>query len=458
MSVHLESLAAPEPDGSLSGIWPTSARRVNGEVHVGGVPVTALAGEFGTPLFVLDELDMRKRARAWKNAMDTAFSGLAGATVFYAGKAFLSVGVARWMNEEGLAIDTCSEGELSAALRAGVPGAKLGLHGNNKSQAEIELALEHRVAHLVVDSLAELALIEKIAASQDVVAPIVLRVTTGIHAGGHEYISTAHEDQKFGLSVASGAAFRAIEETLAAPHLELAGLHSHIGSQVLSVEAFAAAAMAILKLRTEAAREHGFVIPEVDFGGGFAVRYTVVDSVPPPPAEFARVLADCVHEHVRTSGLDAPHVSIEPGRSIAGPAAISLYTVGTIKQVQLDEGSRRYVSIDGGMSDNIRPALYGANYTAALVNREPNSETVRSRVVGKHCESGDVVVKNVALSADLKAGDILAIPVTGAYGRSMASNYNLLPRPGVVAVREGQARWLVRSENVEDLLSLDSEA
>ncbi len=458
MPMSLENLAAPEPDGSTSGIWPVTVRRVDGELTIGGVTVSSLAADFGTPAFVVDEEDARRRASAWKNAMDDAFADLADAEVFYAGKAFLSVAVARWMSECGLAIDTCSEGELRTALAAGVPGEKLGLHGNNKSRAEIELALDANVAHLVVDSLAELALVESIAAERDAVAQIVLRVTTGVHAGGHEYISTAHEDQKFGLSIAAGTAERAVEETLAAPHLQLVGLHSHIGSQILATEAFAKAAAAILELRRKVASSTGHVIPEVDLGGGYAVRYTVLDDVPPSPADYAKVLADAVRAHVEDSGLPAPRISIEPGRSIMAPSTVTLYTVGTVKSVQLDEGSRRYVSIDGGMSDNIRPALYGSDYTAALASRVPSADTVRSRVVGKHCESGDIVVKNVGLSADLGPGDILAVPVTGAYGRSMASNYNMLPRPGVVAVCDGQARWIVRPETVQDLLALDTEA
>ena len=236
------------------------------------------------------------------------------------------------------------------------------------------------------------------------------------------------------------------------------GLHSHIGSQILSLEAFAAAAQAILALRAEAFTSFGVTIPEIDFGGGYAVRYTVLDDVPPAPIDFAKALAGAVTVHVIETGLPAPTVSIEPGRSIAAPSTMTLYTVGTIKSVQLEAGSRRYVSVDGGMSDNIRPALYGADYTAALANRAPSEENVRSRVVGKHCESGDIVIKDVALSANLGPGDVLAVPATGAYGRSMASNYNMLTKPGVLAVRDGEARWVVRPESVEDLLALDADA
>lgn len=457
MAISLENLAAPEPDGSASGLWPRTVCRRDGEIVIGGVPVRTIARDFGTPVFVVDEEDVRARAAAWKAAMDHAFSDLNGADVYYAGKAFLCGAVAQWMNELGIAIDTCSEGELRTALGVGIPGERLGLHGNNKSRTEIELALDAGVAHLVVDSLAELALVESIAAERDAIAPIVLRVTTGVHAGGHEYISTAHEDQKFGLSIAAGVAQRAIAETLGAPHLDLVGLHSHIGSQILSREAFVAAAQCVLELRAQTARTTGFVIPEVDCGGGYAVRYTVLDDVPPSPAEYAGALAQAIRDHCRTTGLEAPRVSIEPGRSIIAPSTITVYTVGTIKTVQLDEGTRRYVSIDGGMSDNIRPALYEADYTAALASRAPSEDTVRSRVVGKHCESGDIVVRDLALSADLAPGDLLAVPVTGAYGRSMASNYNMLARPGVIAVRGGRARWILRAETISDLLALDPE-
>lgn len=460
MAVSLENIAAPEPDGSPVGIWPTSmGRNDDGVIEIGGMPVSAIAERFGTPLFVIDEADMRARAAAWKRAMDQAFADLAGADVFYAGKAFLSVGVARWMGEEGLGIDTCSEAELRTALLAGIPGNMLGLHGNNKSEREIEMALDAGVAHLVVDSLAELAAVEKVASRRGQIAKIMLRVTTGVHAGGHEFIATAHEDQKFGLSIATGAARRAIEETLVSRSLELVGLHSHIGSQILNLEAFTRAAEATLSLRAAAMRELGCEIPELDFGGGYAVRYTVLDDLAPAPADYAAALAAAVRASAEATGLPAPHVSIEPGRSIAAPACVTLYKVGTIKPVQLEDATtRRYVSVDGGMSDNIRPALYGSDYTVALASRRPSQDTVRTRVVGKHCESGDIVIRNVSLSAKLAPGDLLVVPATGAYGRSMASNYNMLPRPGVVAVRDGDARWLVRSERPEDLLALDADA
>ena len=383
--MNLENLPAPEPDGSSDGPWPSSARRVGGEIAIGGIGVSELAAEYGTPLYILDEDVLRARARAWKEAMDEAFALLRGADVYYAGKAFLCVAVAKAVAHEGLAVDACSEGELRTALAAGVPGSRIGMHGNNKSREEVELALRAEVGHFVVDSLAELEFVDSIARDEGAVASVMLRVTTGVHAGGHEYMSTAVEDQKFGLSI----------------------------------------------------------------------RYTGGDSVPPSPAQLAKALASLVASHSAESGIEPPRVSIEPGRNIAGPAGVTLYTVGTVKTVELEDGPRRYVSVDGGMSDNIRPALYDAAYTAALASRNGEGG-VRSRVVGKHCESGDIVVRDVSLPEDLAAGDILAVPATGAYGRSMASNYNHLPRPGVVAVRGGASRWIVRRETVEDLLALDA--
>ena len=453
--MNLENLPAPEPDGSLDGLWPSSARRVGGEIAIGGVGVSELAAEYGTPLYVLDEDVLRARARAWKEAMDEAFSRLRGADVYYAGKAFLCVAVAKAVAHEGLAVDACSEGELRTALAAGVPGSRIGMHGNNKSREEVELALRAEVGHFVVDSLAELEFVDSIARDEGAVASVMLRVTTGVHAGGHEYMSTAVEDQKFGLSIASGAAWQAVEKTVNAPNLRLVGLHSHIGSQILVVEAFEEAARAVLDLRARVRREIGLELREVDFGGGYGIRYTGGDSAPPSPAQLAESLASVVASHSAESGIEPPRVSIEPGRNIAGPAGVTLYTVGTVKTVELEDGPRRYVSVDGGMSDNIRPALYDAAYTAALASRNGKGG-VRSRVVGKHCESGDIVVRDVSLPEDLAAGDILAVPATGAYGRSMASNYNHVPRPGVVAVRGGASRWIVRRETVEDLLALDA--
>ncbi|MDO8108287.1 diaminopimelate decarboxylase [Isoptericola sp. b441] len=424
---------------------------------VGGVDLRTLAAEHGTPAYVLDEADLRARARAWRDAWTQAFGV---ADVYYAGKAFLSTAVARWVHEEGLRIDTATGGELAVALRAGVPGDAIGLHGNNKSDAELEAARDAGVGRVVIDSMAEVDRVAAVAASGwggDPArrAPVMVRVTTGVHAGGHEYISTAHEDQKFGLSVAGGRALAALEAVLARPELELLGVHSHIGSQILDPAGFTVAARTVLALRAELAERTGVLVPEVDLGGGFGVAY-LPGEVPLDPGRIAKDVAATVADACAELGTAQPRISIEPGRAVIGPTTLTLYRVGTVKPVTLDDGSvRTYVSVDGGMSDNLRPALYGARYHAAVVSRRSTAATVRARVVGKHCESGDIVVHDVDLPGDVAAGDLLAVPVTGAYGRSMASNYNLVPRPPVVAVADGRSRVLVRRETVEDLLRLD---
>ena len=454
----LAQVPAPEPEGTLRDIWASGIARLdNGELAVRGIPLSAIAGEYGTPAYVLDVADATARAGEWVAEMSAAFAperGLAGASVYYAGKAFLSKQFARWMYEAGLHLDTASEGELRTALTAGVPGEACGLHGNNKSRTEIELALREDVAHIVIDSLSELAFVEQIAAEQGVVAPVYLRLTTGVHAGGHEFIATAHEDQKFGLSVTAGTAREAIVAAAQSQHMRLLGLHSHIGSQIAAVEGFAAAAKVVLAERAWAA-EQGIEIPEIDLGGGYGIRYTSADPIPPEPRVFAQALASAVSAHVKETGLPAPHISIEPGRSIVGPAMLMLYEVGTVKPVALDDGERLYVAVDGGMSDNIRPALYEANYTAAVASRVCAQELVRARVVGKHCESGDIVVRDVALPSDVARGDLLAVPAVGAYGYAMASNYNMLTKPPVVAIENGEAQLLIRRQTIADMLSCD---
>lgn len=449
-------------DGApLGPPWSAGVTRgADGAVRVAGLDVREIAARYGTPAFVLDEADLRARARAFREAFDDAFADLGGgADVYYAGKAFLSVLVARWVHEEGLRVDTASGGELATALLAGVPGAAIGLHGNNKSDAEIDRAVAAGVGRIVLDSLPEIDRVADAAARHGVRAPVMVRVTVGVHAHTHEFISTAHEDQKFGLSLVGGQAAEAVERVLARPELELLGLHSHIGSQILDVAGFEVAARRLLELRAAVAAGSGYLMPELDLGGGYGIAYLGDEDVPSVRA-VAEGLADVVRRACADLGSPPPRVSIEPGRAIVGPAMLTLYGVGTVKEVQTgaDHGPavRAYVSVDGGMSDNIRTALYGAEYTAALVSRAGGEVTRPSRVVGKHCESGDIVVRDVDLPADLRAGDLLAVPATGAYGRSMASNYNLVPRPPVVAVRDGAAVVVVRREAEQDLLALDT--
>ncbi len=291
-------------------------------------------------------------------------------------------------------------------------------------------------------------------------AGVLVRVTTGVHAGGHEYVSTAHEDQKFGLSVSAAPgedspAMTALLAVLDRPELHLLGIHSHIGSQVLEPTGFEVAARAVLRLRAQLAERTGYLVPEVDLGGGYGIAY-LPDDVGLDPARVAKDIAAAVDAGCAGTGTPVPRISVEPGRAVIGPSTLTLYTVGAVKPVRLDDGRvRTYVSVDGGMSDNLRPALYGAAYHAELASRTSPAAPVLARVVGKHCESGDVVVRDVMLPADVAAGDLLAVPATGAYGRSMASNYNLVPRPPVVAVRDGVSRVLVRRETEADLLALD---
>ena len=474
----LGSLACPEPE-DRPDLWPTTAQRTDdGELVLGGLTVSEILAEAPSPVFVLDEADLRGRAASWAAAMHEEFwpsYGMAGGEAFYAGKAFLTTKVAQWVLEEGMGIDTASRVELAVGLaglekvdgyEATTRARRLGLHGNGKTPAEVTTAVRHRVGHLVIDSPEEVdyavAAVHELWRSGDFGpaerARVMVRLTTGIHAGGHEYISTAHEDQKFGLSVSTGAARRTIDAIMAAEELELAGLHSHIGSQILDLAGFREAVSVVLGLRHEIAVDTGHLCPEIDLGGGYGIAYTGADPVAPSPAQVARALAEAVRETCERLGDEVPTVSIEPGRAVAGPTTVTLYTVTGLKRVELGEGaSRLYVSIDGGMSDNIRPALYEAAYTALVANRRPDPQAglVRSRVVGKHCESGDVVVRDVDLPTDLAVGDVLAVPATGAYGRSMASSYNLFTRPGVRWVREGESGWVLRPESIEDLLRLE---
>ncbi|HUD39635.1 MAG TPA: diaminopimelate decarboxylase [Streptosporangiaceae bacterium] len=441
----------------LPQLWAQTARRNEaGALEVGGVDVRDLAAEFGTPAYVLDEADFRTRAVAFRDAFRHAFAALCdGADVYYAGKAFLCTEVARWIAADGLGLDTCSGGELAVALRAGVPPHRIGLHGNNKSDSEQKAALTAGIGRIFIDSVAEIDRVADAAAALGVRAPVLLRVTVGVEAHTHEYIATAHEDQKFGVSLAAGAAEAAALAILARPELELRGLHSHIGSQIFDTGGFEVAAHRVLGLHARLAREHGVVLPELDLGGGFGIAYTSQHD-PLDAKDLADSLAEIVANECRGLGVDVPKISVEPGRAIAGQSTFTLYSAGTIKDVELEHGvTRRYVSVDGGMSDNIRTALYDADYSATLASRCSAAPPVLSRVVGKHCEAGDILVRDEFLPSDIAPSDLLAIPGTGAYCRSMSSQYNHVPRPPVIAVLAGTSRPLIRRETIEDLLALD---
>ncbi len=455
------SWLSPPPDVNelQPALWARSVRRTvdGGVLNVAGVDVTELAERFGTPAYIVDEADFRSRATAFRDAFVEAFDG--SAEVFYAGKAFLCTEVARWVAADGLSLDVCTGGELAVALRAGVPGQRIALHGNNKSDAEIERALRAGVGRIVLDSIEEVGRVSQIADGLGVIAPVMLRVTVGVEAHTHEYIATAHEDQKFGLSLAGGWADEAAQVALSDPRLRLLGLHSHIGSQIFDTGGFEVAARRLIGLHARIVRDHvggdGSALPELDLGGGFGIAYTS-EHDPLEPHLLAKSLAAIVARECESAGVAVPRVSVEPGRAIAGPSTFTLYRVGAVKDVELDHGARRrYVSVDGGMSDNIRTALYDADYSCTLASRASPASPVLTRVVGKHCESGDVVVRDEFLPSDAGRGDLLAVPGTGAYCRSMASQYNHVPRPPVVAVADGAARLIVRRETEDDLLALD---
>ncbi len=446
----------PAPPADLNeldpGIWPRSARRSDGVLTLGGVDVRDLAAEFGTPLYACDEEDVRSRCRDYLEAFGP------DGHVFYAAKAFCSRAVLRWVNSEGLGVDVCTGGELEVALSAGVPPGQITLHGNNKTLAELARAVSAGVGHIVADSFEEIARLAYLTGSGSPPSAgpagrpsVLVRVTTGVEAHTHEFMATAHDDQKFGFSLASGAADEAVRRVLACPGLSFAGLHSHIGSQIFDTAGFEVAAHRVVGLAVRIRDEHGIEIAELDLGGGFGIAYTEEDDAP-EVKEIAQSLRGIVDGQCRAAGLSRPRLTVEPGRGIVGPSTVSLYSVGTIKDV---DGLRTYVSVDGGMSDNIRTALYDASYQCALASRASSAPPMLSRVVGKHCESGDIVVRHAYLPSDLAPGDLLAVPATGAYCRSLASNYNHVSRPAVVAVNAGTTRTIVRRETLDDLLSLD---
>jgi diaminopimelate decarboxylase len=445
--------APPRPDALDDAVWPrTAAIDPDGVLRIGGVRLTDIAADYGTPAFVLDEEDFRERARAWRQAFAAHTGGRSA--VYYAGKAFLCTTIARWVAEEGLGLDVCTGGELAVALRAGFPAARLALHGNNKSFDELSRALDAGVGRVVVDSFEEIARLARLTEGRAAPQEVYLRVTPGVEAHTHEFVATGQEDQKFGFSLASGAAAAATDQLAACPGLRLVGLHAHIGSQIFDTAGFALALHRMVGFLAAVRDRHGVVVDEIDLGGGLGIAYTSEDA-PLEVDEVAERLARHLAKECAAVGIAVPVLAVEPGRAIVGPSTVTLYEVGTVKDLP---GLRTYVSVDGGMSDNIRTALYGARYTARLASRTSSAAARPVTVCGKHCESGDIVAHDVALPADLRPGDLLAVPASGAYHRSMASNYNHVPRPPVLAVAGGTVRTLVRRETEQDLLALDGEA
>jgi diaminopimelate decarboxylase len=429
----------------MPGPWPLTADRdPDGVLTVGGVRVTDLARDHGTPLWVVDETDLRTRCRRY-------VEGFPGVGVAYASKAWCTVGILQLVTDEGLWVDVVSAGELHTALVAGVDPARLLFHGNNKSDAELDRALEVGVGRIVVDSFDELDRLERVAAARDTTAACWLRITPGIDAHTHEYVRTGHDDSKFGFTLSLGLADEAIARARDLPHLDVVGVHAHIGSQIFGTDPFIANAEVTLDLLARWRDEHGIELTELNLGGGMGIRYTHEDH-PVDVARYGRAVLETVDERCEALGYPRPQLFVEPGRAIVGPSTITLYEVGTVKHLP---GLTSWVSVDGGMSDNIRPALYDAEHEVAIASRVSDAEPRAVTVVGKHCESGDLVREHAPLPSDVRVGDLLAVAATGAYTESMASNYNRIPRPAAVLVRDGEVRPLLRRETLDDLVRRD---
>lgn len=439
-----------------TSIWPSSARRDReGELAIGGCSVSELTAQFGTPLYVIDEDHFKAQARKVSEALQSAAAEIGtSAKVYYAGKAFLCTEIAKWIAELGLNIDVASGGELAAALAGGVEPSKIGVHGNNKSHAEIGRAVAAGVGAIVLDSEIEFERVASAAQAQGRVQNVRVRVNSGVHAHTHEYLATAREDQKFGIALADVPAL--VRRIRGDAHLNFLGLHSHIGSQIFDSAGFVEAASRLIELQSKLLSEGE--VPELNLGGGFGINYTSADDAP-DIKEIASQIAKGVLDACNRFGVNVPVLAFEPGRIIAGQAGVTLYTVGTVKDVSITETGaaviRKYVSVDGGMSDNARPSLYEADYHVRLASRASKAEPALVRVVGKHCESGDIVVRSDYLPMDIANNDIVAVAATGAYCYSLSSNYNFLTRPPVVAVSAGRARLIVRGETEADLFSRD---
>ncbi|WP_405982432.1 diaminopimelate decarboxylase [Streptomyces sp. NBC_00158] len=435
-------IPASEPGTDGPSVWPASTTRLpHGGLAVGGVDLVEVAERFGTPVYVLDEGELRGRCRTYKEAFPEA-------EVYYAAKAFLSRAVVRWVREEGLGLDVCSAGELELAVTAGFPPDRIVLHGNAKSPHDLGTALRLGVGRIVIDSPSEIARIAA-AVGPDGRQKVMVRVVPGVSAGGHHKIRTGTDGQKFGLAVGDGSALHAVARILAQPQLELTGLHCHIGSQITEVGPYLTALRRMVDLMARIRDAHGRVLPELDMGGGHGIAYR-----PGEAAMDVTVLARGLRAELAGAcagaGLPVPRLAVEPGRAVVGPAGVAVYRVLAVKQT----GATVFVAVDGGMSDNPRPALYGVRYAPRLIGRAgaaPRTATV----VGRHCEAGDVLAAGVELPGDVRPGDLIAVPVAGAYHLSMASGYNMVGRPPVVAVDRGTARLLVRRETLDDLRRRD---
>ena len=440
-------------------IWPKSANRNNdGALVISGLDVREISQKYPTPLFVLDETDLINRVQKYMKSFSKASHGskLTKETkIFYASKAFTSSLFIKLIVNEGMGVDVATEGELRVALAGGCKPENIVFHGNNKSVDELAFAIDKKVGLFAVDSFFEIARLAQLAIDKNVKPNVLVRVTAGIEAHTHEFVATAHEDQKFGFSLAAGDADEAVRRIVKDENLHLVGLHSHIGSQIFDNKGFEIAATRLAELALRIAKEHNVQIEMLNLGGGMGIAY--IDSDAPLAIEqMSSELVDIVYKLFTTNGLAMPQLAFEPGRAIVGPSMITLYTVGTTKKIELENGEKRtYVAVDGGMSDNIRTALYGAQYSVTLASRLSKAEPMLSRIVGKHCESGDIIVRDCYLPEDLVPGDLIAVAATGAYNRSMSSQYNLVTRPGVISVNNNKITELLRKETYEDVFITD---
>jgi diaminopimelate decarboxylase len=427
-------------------LWPvTTERNAEGELTIGGVSMTALVTEFGTPLYVYDERTLRTRVARAVTAFDSVYPN---ARVVYAGKALLSPAIVSVLHEEGLGVDVASGGELYAGLASGVPASDITFHGNNKSEQELREAIEAGVGLIAIDNDHEISLLTRLAGEFGKQISILVRLNPGIDVHTHEKIATGVADSKFGFPLWTGAAASAVESILATPGLDLVGYHAHIGSQLFDLDAYKLAIETLLDFAASIRDTHGFVPRVLSPGGGVGIAYQAGDAEV-DVTEWASLTSKALMEGCARLNLPLPELVVEPGRSIVGPAAVAVYTVGAIKKIP---DVRTYVSVDGGMADNIRPSLYGAQYSAEVVNRLPQLAGELVTIAGKYCESGDVLIRDIDLG-DVKAGDLIAMPAVGAYCLAMASNYNLALRPAVVLVRDGNATLIRRRERYEDLLA-----
>ena len=427
-----------------SSPWPSRADFGPAGLSIGGMSAASLAEEFGTPLWVVDEADLRDRCRAYLAAFP-------GVDVAYASKAWCTTAILQIVVSEGLAVDVVSGGELRTAVAAGVAMDRIVFHGNNKSVAELEMAVGLEVGRIVVDSEVELGRLDAIARASGRVVDVWLRITPGIDAHTHEYVRTGHDDSKFGFTLSLGLADRAIAMAMAFDHLRVVGVHAHVGSQIFGTDAFVANAEVMISLLARWRAEHRVILAELNLGGGMGIHYTHEDH-PVTPQRYGDAMVSAVGSAAKRHGFPPPSLSIEPGRAIVGPSTVTLYSVGTVKALP---GLTTWVSVDGGMSDNIRPALYDAEHEVALAGRRSSAEPQPVAVVGKHCESGDLIRRRTTLPGDVAPGDLLAVAATGAYTESMASNYNRLPRPAAVLIRDGTTRLIIRRETIEDVLARD---